>query len=449
MDMDVNKRFLKMGNYFAIYIDLLGQKNLYSGISPSGGAESDNVSRELLQVNYAMRLGYEHLRDFLPKFIKRSDESLNLYRQNGYRKYLKMSESEFRRELESLCFGTQQFSDSLIFYLRDEGRVAGDVFTFIVPLLVLILNPYLAHHVSYRGVVSYGEAWEVKEGVFNGPLLQEMMETEETVVDYPRILVSDGLYSRCKRAKSEYDGINAKDIQDFTGTMLDQFSTDKDRKIILNLHSAPFMKSLQPKEKSYQQDLMLAAQKFLLNSVDRMSPKSPAVAAKYAKAAELNRQQIKAWNGPHIDYAMLGEEYESTDENYEGCQPDLRSYCVLRMAFSSSDALRLDCILTDLYERLVTQNNGFQSLHGIGCYYAGVIVLALTDGAGAKECLQAIGNSFCKDTRTLPLPDVKRKGALVQGIGWDFEGVTICGPVMQKSYQEETESFFEENGIVI
>lgn len=447
MDTGTNKRFLKKGNYFAIYIDLLGQKNLYSGISPSGCVGSEGVLRELLQVNYVMRLGYAHLRDFLPEFIRRSGESLNLYRQNGYSKYLEMSESEFRQELERLCFGTQQFSDSLIFYLRDEGRIAGDIFTFIVPLLVLILNPYLAHHVTYRGVVSHGEAWEVMEGVVSGPLLYEMMEAEETVVDYPRILVSDGLYSRCQRVKSGYIGIDAKDIQDFTGTMLNQFSADEDGQIILNLHSLPFLKSLHPNEKGYQQDLMLAAQKFLRGAVGRLAQKSPAVAVKYAKAAALNGQQIKAWNGSHIDYDKLGMEYEPADENYVGCQPDLRSYYVLRMAFSCSDAFGLDCILTDFYERLVTRNNEFQSLHGVGCYFAGVIVLALIDGTDAKACLQRIANRFCVETTTFPLSDVKRKGSLVRGIGWSFEDVTICGPVMQKSYQEETESFFGPNGI--
>ncbi|MBR6270335.1 MAG: SDR family NAD(P)-dependent oxidoreductase, partial [Bacteroidales bacterium] len=49
--------------------------------------------------------------------------------------FVEMDCRDYERLVAQLEFGTQQYSDSLLFYLRDDRAVASDVFPFCIALL--------------------------------------------------------------------------------------------------------------------------------------------------------------------------------------------------------------------------------------------------------------------------------------------------------------------------
>ena len=188
-----NKRYFREGKYFAFYIDLLGQKDLYSRVPEYGFLSDTDVGNKLVAVTSVMTKVFSFSSSFLPRFVEQARSAYELNKNGGYEKYRKMDCRDYERLVAQLEFGTQQYSDSLLFYLRDDRAVASDVFPFCIALLGRLVMEYFPNQLAFRGAVSYDDGWECGENCIYGTILKKLVDLEEKVAVVPRIVIDDDL----------------------------------------------------------------------------------------------------------------------------------------------------------------------------------------------------------------------------------------------------------------
>lgn len=450
-------RYFSKGQYFGFYVDLMGQKELYSSIPHIGKLNNPSESKKVLSTQYVVETAFTCVRSFLSKFKENAQYALDLYVREGYEKYREMSKNGLEDHLSRLEYGTQQFSDSLIFYLKDEGPIAADVFTYIVPLFVLVLRQFLPNKVVYRGSVTCGEGWEAGPNTLEGPVFRELIRLEEQVANYPRIVVGDTLYARCESVAKTYKPGKDLSITDFLGTLCSGFEQDFDGINCLNLCSRGFVSSLRKNELHCHRDIQIASQKFLYNEFKKFSDRASEahtasmagvyskVAVKYAMALNAGSRYCQALGVKEPDYESLGLNYEPLPDNYANTVVDISEYVVLRLSFwemngddikQSKAVNRAVCLLRGLAQRMVNKSSDVHP-ELLTSQFANVLVLAIKNDSSAIKYMKDALSEISTMVPRFVSRGVLVRGSLVGGNGWPVFGETLCGPIMQDSYEYE------------
>lgn len=149
-----------MDEYYVCLIDLLGQKEFFYGIKSCS-----------LTAEQAARV--EQISSGLREMVK--------YVENRYGRDFNLNDNA----------GIELFSDSLILSLKatdDEARLS--LWFRIICKLVYIA---LRHKLPLRGVVVRGPANRVENKALYGIAVEMAFKLEQTIVDYPRIVVEKAL----------------------------------------------------------------------------------------------------------------------------------------------------------------------------------------------------------------------------------------------------------------
>ena len=478
--MAVNRYFTK-GKYFAFYIDLLGQKDFYSNIPLHGDLQNGSVKKALLAVTHTITKVLHYSQEFLPRFIKEASAAHELNRKCRYEKYLRMSCAEYQITVNGLEYGAQQFSDSLLFYLRDDGKIAGDVFPFCIVLLARLAMEYFPNHIAFRGSVSYGDGWEAGANSICGPVLDRLVILEEKDAVIPRIVIDECLIQYCKDAlpKAPFGYLSATNL---AFTMLHSFYVDIDGLHAIDLWGGTFLSSLQNEEIPVHRDLLVASCKFVreqyrnyLDKQDNVSEASrqmalAGVAYKYAMAYRHLKGKLALWGAADIDFDKPMPEYQPASDNYSDVKVDLAEYTVIRLEFHrcgiqtgdreifqsrkiyrtvrllkraaawlSKQGAHLSSAATHSLHLSKDDASLFQNATAqqeiVISQIANVVVISIRNGRAASEYLMWFFTIVSVLILRLIRNLVFVKGSVVLANGWKVTDDCVCGPVMQRSYE--------------
>ena len=434
-----------------------------------------------MAVTHTIAKVLHYSREFLPKFIAAASGAHKMNRNVGYEKYLQMGCEEYQSAVNGLEYGAQQFSDSLLFYLRDDGKIAGDVFPFCIALLTRLAMEYFPNHIAYRGSVSYGEGWEAGVNRICGPILDRLVALEERDALIPRIVIDDDLIRYCKNAlpKAPHSDLSATNL---AFTMLNSFYVDVDGLHALDLWGKSYLSSLQGGEIAVHRDLLVASCKFVReqyrNYLDKQKNVSEAshqmalagVAYKYAMAYRQLKGKLALWGAENIDFDKPMPEYQPVIENYNDVAVDLAEYTVMRLEFHCLGKQTVDWEI--FQSRKIYRTVGLlkraaawlskQSAHLSGAatqrlslskddaaqlqnaaaqqevvinQIANIVVISIRNGRAASEYLMWFFTIVSALTLRLMRNRVFVKGAVVLANGWKVTDDCVCGPVMQRSYE--------------
>lgn len=172
------------GMYLAIFIDLLGHRDLYKKIevipppgSPNHAEFTEVVTKFIRQIHF--------LKEDVDKFFQGYD---------SYKSELPWPEhlDEFRERMKRHVCKIQRFSDGLVIFvpLQNDGShfPIGSVYRALAGAALVMLNS-LARGSPVRGGIAVGGGVELDDGQLFGPVVGMAYELESTVAQYPRIAV--------------------------------------------------------------------------------------------------------------------------------------------------------------------------------------------------------------------------------------------------------------------
>ena len=235
--------------FFVCYLDVLGiREKLFSNInyhsseiSPEQQAIIDNyselISNSLDVLSFAKDLFSKPSYDLIKAFC--SDSLLESLTDSG--------KEEVLRRLQSVKFSMQSFSDSLLIYAPyDEENYYNfvDSFTFLFSFYSFLFLSKIDQGILFRGALTIGTAWEIRNNFLFGPAVHEAYLLESTAAKHPRIILSPSLAKFVDRLKQE---AIRRNLQVDQGLLRDAFVTDYDGVLMLNYLSVSnivFLRSL-------------------------------------------------------------------------------------------------------------------------------------------------------------------------------------------------------------
>lgn len=473
------QRYFRPGQYFVCYVDLLGQKDLYSGLPSSKENLTKTDFDRIRSICSVVNKIHGYAKRFLLEFIKRADESYARQRSIGVVKYLSMNLSDYEKLVSKLEFGGTQFSDSMIFYLRDDEKIAGDIFSFYVALLCRLAMEYFPNRISFRGAITYGRGWESGCNCIAGGVLADVINLEERIAVVPRIVVGEKLVKYCNDArpvkKSEW-----KSAKNLAFTMMESMYKDIDGNYALDLWGILFKNSLMPNEFSIHRDLLIAACKYAYDQYSVFKEKTicadvisqqcsaESVTFKFAMAFDQLRERATLWGAGDIDYSSKSSGYLPAPDNYSGAIVDIHEYILIRAEIDrlGADGEKKEIEQTKRINRALRillfaigylRRNSVNSTSFIEKMWSIDDVMKLKKFAQKQVVImQQIGNAaiigikkdgaflqflkwilyvFSLQSFRLMKDNIFVKGSVVNGLGWLVAGNVINGPVMQKSYE--------------
>ena len=181
----------KVKDYAVCYFDLLGQRDgLLRRVREA--ADLAGVQEEIERVSEAIQNFNAAIYGAKTEIEQHPDKLLRM---------MGKSEDEIEKllpELKSLNFGIQQFSDTTVFYVSAENRMALGI--FVSWCLVLSVNylTMISKGILIRGGISIGRGWEISPNCLYGPVMEDVYRLEGCVADFPRIVMSAETYQRFK-----------------------------------------------------------------------------------------------------------------------------------------------------------------------------------------------------------------------------------------------------------
>lgn len=471
------ERFFRKGKYFAFYVDLLGQKDLYADFQSDIGNRSFQIGLRLKQVVYVTEKVLSYVQMVMFKIANGTQFLYDRLIALRYKKFERMTRNEFADKIKSLQFGTQQYSDSLIFYLRDDSDIAADVFPICVTLLSRLAMEYFPNRVAFRGSIAYNDGWEAGFDTVDGPILKEIEELESKDAQYPRIVVSSKLYDYCMRANKSSDG-SIHGIENYSAGLLPIFKRDVDGNYYLDLWNDSYRRGLDNAEKDLHRDLLISSCKFLYDeyrlrckcaqqaSTAADASKQASIANKYLLAYEKLDVKIPQWTDANINFDRPLSEYAPSLENYRHTEIKIDGYTVVRLTFTASDSQDIEqSRIVDRGVRAIEKTlawlrrnahqlrqvasriMGFPPNYSIkeigGMIFqdiviqriANVVVIAFKQQIMTSEYLMMLYLLLSKLITRLMGHGVLVSGSTVHGLGWLVQNSVLCGPVMQRSYE--------------
>jgi len=192
-------------NHVVCIVDFLGQKNRLAEWALLNMA-NPSVHLPAIKKTAGTILAYQELVDiFLAEFLKPS-------RVEGRLQALPPQKQEVYNRVKECRIGTQQFSDTFVFYAQttnSRGDVSAEAIYRILAACCMTMFLSLAAKVPVRGSICVGIGVELDEHNFYGPALAEAHHIESEVAQWPRILVSNSAarFIQCLRNQEGKDEV--------------------------------------------------------------------------------------------------------------------------------------------------------------------------------------------------------------------------------------------------
>ncbi|GAB1041244.1 hypothetical protein [Shewanella algae] len=174
----------QFANYLAVFIDLLGHRDLYDKIAeipPDGSEELSEFTSNVVEFIRSI----EYLSKDVENYFTGHD---------SHESDLPWPEelAEFRAKMKNRICKVQRFSDGLVIFVplkNDETHFPiGSVYKALGAAAMLILGS-LAKGSPVRGGIAIGGGIELTDGELFGPVVGRAYEAESKIAQYPRIVV--------------------------------------------------------------------------------------------------------------------------------------------------------------------------------------------------------------------------------------------------------------------
>lgn len=174
----------QFANYLAVFIDLLGHRDLYDKIAEIPPDDSDQLPEFTSNVVEFIR-SIEHLsKDVENYFIGHDSHESDFPWPDDL--------ADFRAKMKNRICKVQRFSDGLVIFVplkSDETHFPiGSVYKALGAAAMLLLGS-LAKGSPVRGGIAIGGGIELSEGELFGPVVGRAYEAESKIAQYPRIVV--------------------------------------------------------------------------------------------------------------------------------------------------------------------------------------------------------------------------------------------------------------------
>jgi len=173
-------------NHALCILDFLGQRNR---LAEWANLDMDNphVPQPCIKKTAGTVLAFQELVDtFLAEFEKPS-------RVEGAVQSLSPEKQDVLTRCKDCRLGTQQFSDTFVFYApttNSRGDVSAGAIYRILTACCMTMLVSLAAKAPVRGSICVGLGVELDEHNFYGPVLAEAYHIESELAQWPRVLVS-------------------------------------------------------------------------------------------------------------------------------------------------------------------------------------------------------------------------------------------------------------------
>lgn len=185
----------KVGKYFVIYLDVQGVREiLFKDIDVHSGLVSTEKQTEVAHFSDALRTFFCGIAEAV-SFVWTRPEEYRDYLLEGVPAAMRRdAEARVFAEIRNLHVGVQQFSDSTLIFVRDEGRVSRIFFEQCMVRCAYEMVKVMGRGLYMRGALSYGTGWEVMSNCLFGPIVQEVYELEQHVANTFRVVITPQFY---------------------------------------------------------------------------------------------------------------------------------------------------------------------------------------------------------------------------------------------------------------
>lgn len=217
--------------YVVIYLDFLGQKDFFGQIK---GVKIDaELNKKVAYVSDSVRSGFLGFRLLAEKMAQ---ESEYLYKQLVDKKvepYVSAPKEWFQYELKRCKAKVHSFSDGTMVYFPLNEDIAQLLMSSVMLYLCRFFLGCLFEGSIYRGGITFGDGWEIEDGVLYGPVVDRVAVIESKIASYPRIVIADEIYDY-------FDRVN---IQCLSPNIIKLIEPDSDGAYVLNYLSLEFLNS--------------------------------------------------------------------------------------------------------------------------------------------------------------------------------------------------------------
>lgn len=217
--------------YIVLFVDFLGQKEFFKEIKDI--KVNKVIEDKISTISNSVVRGIQGFNLLADKVIEGSDRLYDDLVTKRIEPYCSAPKEWFRYEMEHCRPKVHTFSDSTMVYFPMHDDVA----PLIMPMLMFFLCQLFLQNLSegnlYRGVITFGDGWEISDGVLYGPVVDRAGFIEKNVASYPRIVVSDEVF----------DYFDFNQINKSHPSIRKLIEIDSDGAYILNYLSMEFLKS--------------------------------------------------------------------------------------------------------------------------------------------------------------------------------------------------------------
>lgn len=177
-----------IGEYCAIYLDLMGQKNFLSELGKCDNNEAQSRVDKLSAP----------LRCFKRGAMQRAEEALDAMRDFVKSNSSIQAKSLLLKGIDDVSIGVQQFSDSTLLYVKITSPASFVVVLMMIEFVLFRMLDDAGRGFLLRGGITIGKGWEVDGNCLCGQVVADAHALESTVSNWGRVTVSELFQVRLK-----------------------------------------------------------------------------------------------------------------------------------------------------------------------------------------------------------------------------------------------------------
>lgn len=183
-----NDTHFQIGEYCAIYLDLMGQKNFLAELAQCDREEAqrrvDTLSTPLLRFKEGVRKSVAEAKDAARTVIMQAPVSGR--------------KADFLKMVDDVTAGIQQFSDTTLLYVKMKSPVSFILLLKMIEFVVFRMLDDAGSGLSLRGGIAIGSGWEVDMNCLCGQVISDAYNFESNVSNWSRITTSELFVTRLK-----------------------------------------------------------------------------------------------------------------------------------------------------------------------------------------------------------------------------------------------------------
>lgn len=198
----------QLKRYYVCYLDILGFRDkLFKGLDGTFPLTEEALKEKQRQINNissSVNILLDSLatlhRGFKDKADLIYDISAKDLERRGYdATTLLLPREVFISQAKKVHVGIQQFSDSTLLYIPIENGMEEIVDEMLASWMIFLAGwtiGGMCQDFVFRGAITSGFGWEIRESCLTGPVVDEAYRMESQIAKYPRIVMSDSVVDR-------------------------------------------------------------------------------------------------------------------------------------------------------------------------------------------------------------------------------------------------------------